>query len=76
VTKLPQVTGERVVRALLRAGFVEVRQSGSHVALRHGQDPQRRATVPVHGSKPVRPGTLRAILDSTGLTVEQLMELL
>ena len=76
MTKLPPVTGDRLVRARLRAGFVEVRQSGSHVALRHVTDPHRRATVPVHGSKTVRPGILRAILERAGLTVDPLVDLL
>jgi len=31
--KLPSVSGERVVRALKRSGFVELRQKGSHVSL-------------------------------------------
>jgi len=31
--KLPSVSGERVVRALKKAGFVELRQKGSHVSL-------------------------------------------
>ena len=47
------------VRALERAGFIVIRQAGSHVALRHGADATRRATVPVHGSKPVRPDAAR-----------------
>ncbi|HEY2732260.1 MAG TPA: type II toxin-antitoxin system HicA family toxin [Polyangia bacterium] len=58
---MPQVTGARLVRALERAGFIVLRQSGSHVTLRHSIDLARRATVPVHGSKAVKPGTLRAI---------------
>src|SRR6266850_1573514 len=31
--KLPSISGERLVRALKRAGFVELRQKGSHVSL-------------------------------------------
>ncbi len=31
--KLPSVSGERVVKALKRAGFVQLRQKGSHVSL-------------------------------------------
>lgn len=31
--RLPSVSGERLVRALKRAGFVVLRQKGSHVAL-------------------------------------------
>ena len=74
--KLPPVTGTRVVRALERGGFVVVRISGSHNRLVHRDDPTLATTVAVHGSKPLRSGTLRNILKQTGLTVEQLAALL
>jgi predicted RNA binding protein YcfA (HicA-like mRNA interferase family) len=32
--RLPTISGERLVRALKRAGFVELRQKGSHVSLK------------------------------------------
>jgi predicted RNA binding protein YcfA (HicA-like mRNA interferase family) len=76
VSVLPQVTGERLVRALERVGFIKLRQAGSHVMLRHSTDLARRATVPIHGSKPVKPGTLRAILKGAGLDVDQLKNLI
>jgi predicted RNA binding protein YcfA (HicA-like mRNA interferase family) len=49
---------------------------GSHVTLRHRADPTRRATVPVHGGKPVKLGTLRTILKGAGVTVDELKALL
>ena len=76
VPSLPQVTGQRVVRALEKAGFVVRRQKGSHVILVHSQDLSRRAVVPLHGSKPVKPGTLRAILKGANISVEEFKELL
>ena len=76
MSDLPQVSGTRLVRALERAGFVQLRQVGSHVTLRHRADPTRRATVPVHGGKPVKLGTLRTILKGAGVTVDELKALL
>lgn len=73
---LPQVNGARLVRALERAGFVQLRQVGSHVTLRHRDDPSRRATVPVHPGKDIPPGTLRSILRGAKLDVEEIRELL
>jgi predicted RNA binding protein YcfA (HicA-like mRNA interferase family) len=35
--KLPRVTGDKVVRALKRGGFVEIRTRGSHCHLYHEQ---------------------------------------
>jgi predicted RNA binding protein YcfA (HicA-like mRNA interferase family) len=76
VSDFPQVTAGSLVRALKRAGFVETRQSGSHLLMRHRTDFTRRATVPIHGAKPVRIGTLRAILKGAGITPEELRLLL
>ncbi|MBU7025280.1 MAG: type II toxin-antitoxin system HicA family toxin [Theionarchaea archaeon] len=49
-------------------------QTGSHIILRNEHKPYRRLTVPHH--KEVARGTLRAILRSAGLTVEEFLELL
>ena len=73
---LPQVSGSRLVQALQKAGFIIKRQHGSHVILRHSIDLSRRAVVPVHGSKTVKPGTLRAILKGASITPEELKKLL
>lgn len=71
--KLPtDVSGQDLVKVLLRIGFVVSRQRGSHIVLRR-DDPFARVVVPDH--KQVRPGTLRQILAEAGLTVEQLLEL-
>jgi predicted RNA binding protein YcfA (HicA-like mRNA interferase family) len=76
IPSLPQIPGQRVVRALEKAGFVTRRQRGSHVLMTHSQDLSRRVVIPLHGSKPVKPGTLRAILKGTGISVEEFKELL
>ena len=71
--KLPtDVSGQELVKVLVRLGFVVNRQKGSHIVLRRG-DPYARVVVPDH--KCIRPGTLRQILAEAGLTVEQLLEL-
>ena len=71
--KLPtDISGQELVKALLRVGFVVSRQKGSHIVLRRG-NPYARLVVPDH--KQIRPGTLRQILTEAGLTVEQLIEL-
>ena len=54
MSKLPAVSGARLVLALQRAGFVVVRVSGSHHRLVHRDDPGRATTVPVHGGKDLR----------------------
>lgn len=76
MSSLPQVSGSRLINALEKAGFVTLRQKGSHVLMRHRDDLSRRATIPVHGSKPVKPGTLRAILRGVQMNEEDLKQLL
>ncbi len=75
MAKLPSVSGERLVRALQRAGFTKLRQKGSHVSLeKRTVDKVYRTVVPLHDS--LAKGTLSDILKQAGLTAEQLLELL
>jgi predicted RNA binding protein YcfA (HicA-like mRNA interferase family) len=76
VSKLPQVSGTRLVRALGRAGFREVHRRGSHVMLVHRSDATRIAVVPMHKGKTLPPGTLRAILKGARVALEELRALL
>jgi len=49
--KLPSVSGERVVRALKRAGFLELRQKGSHVSLeKRTAELVFKTVVPMHAT--------------------------
>ncbi|HEY5275942.1 MAG TPA: type II toxin-antitoxin system HicA family toxin [Coriobacteriia bacterium] len=70
-------TARELRTALLRAGFVELRQRGSHMRLQRVElDGERRhLTLPMH-SGDVPPGTLRAILREAGLSEADLRRLL
>jgi predicted RNA binding protein YcfA (HicA-like mRNA interferase family) len=59
VAKLPRVTGPEMCRFLEREGFELLRVRGSHHF--YARDDLRTA-VPVHGSRPLKIGTLRSIL--------------
>ncbi|HLZ11830.1 MAG TPA: type II toxin-antitoxin system HicA family toxin [Candidatus Acidoferrum sp.] len=73
--KLPSVPGERVVRALKRAGFVELRQKGSHVSLeKRTAEAVLKTVVPMHPA--LAKGTLSDILKQAGLTLEEFLDLL
>ena len=76
MSKLPQVGGTRLLRALARAGFHEVHRKGSHVMVAHRNDVTRIAVVPVHKGKTLPPGTLRAVLKGAAITIEELRRLL
>lgn len=73
---LPAVNARQVLAALRRAGFVVDRISGSHHMLVHTTDSRRTVTVPFHGARSLRPGTLRNIVRQAGLTVEEFRDLL
>ena len=61
-----------VLTKLRRAGFVEVRQSGSHKILRHADG--RQTYVSVHpGTLPT--GTLHKILKQAALTLDEFRQL-
>jgi predicted RNA binding protein YcfA (HicA-like mRNA interferase family) len=68
--RLPILTGQEVIAVLQRHGFVAVRQSGSHVILRHADG--RRTTVPVHVGRNVGRGLLRQIMRDAKLAVDDL----
>ena len=63
-----------MVAALRRAGFVEERQTGSHLILRH---PERRAkvSVPLH-NRDLGRGIMLALIRAAGLTPEEFANLL
>jgi predicted RNA binding protein YcfA (HicA-like mRNA interferase family) len=73
---LPVVSGRRAVDALLRAGFVLARISGSHHLLTWPGNPARTVVVPVHGNSDLKRGTLRSIIRQSGLSVEEFTALL
>jgi predicted RNA binding protein YcfA (HicA-like mRNA interferase family) len=61
-------SAREVLARLIRAGFVEARQSGSHKVLRHPDG--RQTYVAMHpGTLPT--GTFRKILKQAGLSEEQ-----
>ena len=73
--KLPVLSGKKLVAALKKAGFVEVRQKGSHISMQKVTlEKTYKTVVPLH--KEVAKGTLLDILHQTGLSKDDLLELL
>jgi len=72
LSRLPRgLSFRRVVRALEKAGFHVRRTKGSHIVLRRN-NPFAQVMVPAHRS--IDTGTLHAILDGAGLTVEAFLK--
>ncbi|NQT13219.1 MAG: type II toxin-antitoxin system HicA family toxin [Planctomycetes bacterium] len=72
---LPSISGREAVRAFERAGFSLDRVKGSHHILK--KPGHRNAlSVPVHGNKNVKKGTLRALIKAAGLTEDEFIAFL
>ena len=69
--ELPVVSGETLVRALQKLGFVRLRQKGSHVVLRRGAT---GCVVPLHNE--LKRGTLMSILRQAGVPPTELIDVL
>ncbi|MFZ0889060.1 MAG: type II toxin-antitoxin system HicA family toxin [Candidatus Binataceae bacterium] len=75
MTKVPSLNYDKVVRALQRAGWIVVRQRGSHLRLqRRVAEETLKLIIPAH--RPIKRSTLAHILKQAGLTVEELQKLL
>ena len=73
--RLPVVSGRQAVRAFERLGYEVVRQKGSHLRLRHAQDPRSQPlTIPDHQT--LKPGLLRRLIRDAQLDVEGFLALL
>ena len=72
MTKLPVISGKKLIKVLSKIGYYVRDQRGSHVHLRH---PVRNPlTVPAH--KTIARGTLKSILKDAELSIDELLELL
>lgn len=64
--KLGVFSGKEVCAILLRHGFQEVRQRGSHVVMQL-KTPTGTVTIPVPNHPEIRIGTLQSIIRQSGL---------
>lgn len=69
---LPVLKAKEVVAILVRLGFSEVRQKGSHKQFRHPDG--RITTVPFHQGKDISPILLKQIIKDIGITVEEFLQ--
>jgi predicted RNA binding protein YcfA (HicA-like mRNA interferase family) len=75
MSKVPSLSYIEIIHALRRAGWIVVRQEGSHIRLiKHVHDTTLKIIVPAH--KPVLRSTLAHILKQAGLSVDDFLDLL
>ena len=68
-SKYPVLKPNEIIAVLKKIGFVIVSQKGSHIKLRNEGNKSRTVIIPNHYE--VAKGTLKAILEQAGLTLEE-----
>ena len=75
MSSLPSLKPADVIRKLRKAGFVFDRHAkGSH-EIWHNPETRRRTVVPNHPGRDIPKGTLRAIIDQAGLSIQEFVNL-
>lgn len=69
MSQIPALKPQKVIKILERAGFIFIRQKGSH---RIYLKDNRAVTVPYH-NKDLRKGTLLAIIKQSGLPLKDFL---
>ena len=72
--RMPQVTARELIQFLKAQAFIEDRQSGSHLTLRHSGR-GISVTIPVHTGSDLGRGLAVRILKDTGFSVEEFLRL-
>ena len=73
MAKLGNISGKEAARAFQKVGWTPIGQVGSHLVL---VKPGVRANLSVPQHKELSVGTLRALIRSAGLTVDEFLNLL
>ena len=69
---VPILRPHEVIAILLRLGFTEVRQRGSHKQFRDSQG--RSTTVPFHQGRDISPILLRQISKDIGIALDEMLK--
>ncbi|MEH1849743.1 MAG: type II toxin-antitoxin system HicA family toxin [Nostoc sp.] len=71
--RLPRISGNEAVRALERLGFIQTRQTGSHVVLKKlTTEGDIVCVVPLH--RELKIGTLSGVIKQAKVTPEEFIE--
>ena len=75
MTSLPSLKPGEVIHKLRKAGFVFDRHAkGSH-EIWYNPRTHRRTVIPNHPGRDIPKGTLRAIVEQTGLSIQEFIDL-
>lgn len=74
MSALSPIKAKKLIKILIKLGFIQIRQKGSHVFFAHKDG--RTTVVPVHPTKQIGIGLLRSILNDIQLSPEEFKKLL
>lgn len=74
MTKLPVISGKKLLNLLKKNGYLMVRQKGSHVFVESLEE-GRGTIIPVHGNEDLGKGILKSILRDLNLDAEDLLRM-
>lgn len=66
----PRLTADRVIAVLRSAGFIRIGTAGSHQKWRN-QETGKQVIVPYHRGRILPFGTMRSIVEGSGIAVER-----
>ena len=73
--KLPVISGKDAVKVFEKLGYVQVRQTGSHIRMKHISDRSKISlTIPNH--KVLGKGLLRKLLRDVDISIEDFVRIL
>lgn len=71
---IPVIKGQKLIKILLKQGFVLNRINGSHHILIH-KEKRLTVSIPVHKGKTLGKGITLAVIKDAGLTIEEFLKL-
>jgi predicted RNA binding protein YcfA (HicA-like mRNA interferase family) len=74
MTKLKPLPAKKVIKALEKIGFKQIRQKGSHLFLEHPDG--RSNIIPIHSSKDIKINLIEKILKDIEISRDEWIELL
>jgi len=75
MSELPIVSSLKLTKVIIKLGFKEIRQKGSHKIFSHSDG--RLVVIPMHSNKPVPEGLLNKIIkQDLGLSKDEFLDLL
>ena len=72
MTKLPSVSGKKIIKAFEKIGYLIIRKRGSHFRLHHKN--KEPLSVPDH--KTIGKGLLRKLLRDSEISIKEFIDLL